>query len=175
MIRRRGSTLADVLVASGLFVLVLSFVVLSLRTGRAALAKTDVHSETFRTAATANDLIRADLQGARVEGVGDGTVLTYRHALRVGGVPQVQASGALSYASSTVTVACDAAGSLVRTEVATGKRRLLARLGSGGSARFELLDRNRLRVTVLAVVVSDTGTRLSSHEIQSETYLSNQP
>lgn len=165
----------DVLVASGLFVLVMVMVVLALRMGRAALAKTDVHAETFRTAVTATDFVRQELRDARVESSGD--VLVYRRSVRTGDVPGVRATGELELAETTTVMQVLTTGELVRVDGATGQRRVVGRLGQGGSARFDLLDGNLLRVTIRAVVpdAARPGEMLSQHEVRSEIFLGNQP
>lgn len=64
MAARRGNTLIEIVVASGVFVVILVTVILIYRSGTAALEKTGAQSDPFRMAAIAQDHIKSELRGA---------------------------------------------------------------------------------------------------------------
>ncbi len=64
MANRRANTLVEVIVASGVFLVILVTVVLIYRSGRSALDKTSAQSDPFRMAAIAQDHLKSELRGA---------------------------------------------------------------------------------------------------------------
>lgn len=63
MAGRRGTTLIEVIVASGVFVTILVTVILIYRSGQSALNKTSAQSDPFRMAAIAQDHLKSELRG----------------------------------------------------------------------------------------------------------------
>lgn len=64
MASKRGNTLVEVIVACGVFLVILVTVVLIYRSGRSALDKTSAQADPFRMAAIAQDHLKSELRGA---------------------------------------------------------------------------------------------------------------
>ena len=168
----RGLTLAEVLVASGVMLLLMVATLSIYFQARAAQQKTDVHSDAFRTVALAHEKITEALRGSRVlqpsydpQNLAPTTVLQLQPPqLTDDDLPQVNADGSLVRSSANELLVSE--GKLTRRQGTT--EQVVLALGAGGQVEFQRLATDLLRVRVRA----QAGATV--YESYSEHYLGNQ-
>lgn len=173
--RRRGVGLADTIVACGVFAGILAFVFLIHQTGRNALTKSDVHSDTFRAVVNTIERIRREVRGGQISSVVPDTLSFYTPQV-VAGKVQVLPTGAIFYEATPSVFRCQG-GVLTLTHGASGETVRIASLGANGGVTFELRGTNLLHMKVRAQV--DDADRIkvkeSVYETESDVFMKNQP
>ncbi|MBI3926123.1 MAG: hypothetical protein HY319_11320 [Armatimonadetes bacterium] len=173
ILRSRGVTLLETLIASAVFVIILVAVIQIERVGRDAASKNDAQTETFRMAALADEHVRRELRASRVLAFsGKQGSLRYTPAARTAeGFVEVDGSG-IVFQTEPAEILMDGDGNLVR-DFGVEPARILAALGTEGSAEFELVEEDLLRATYVAVRQDVTGQ--SRYQLTVDYYLRNQP
>lgn len=145
-----GLTLAEVLIASALFLLVSAVLMMTLRASQGHLKKNDEHSEALRACLIAAEHLRSELGTAWVEtpGIGEeAPQVVYRQPLHgTDGLVRVGPTGDIFWGPTrTVSLVNDR---LMRDQ--GGDQRILCRLGSGATVNFKRTSQTLLEATVVS-------------------------